>query len=332
MKFSKKVISIFSALMMIIVSVSPITVYAEDVQINNELILNDEIIAENEKSQSEIQFANLFFTKNEDVEKIIAYYDYELANTNTVPATDIGSVNYIIGELQLNTNCEETICIIQNIFEIDEYVDEEKINKAIQGIITPDNIDSFFYTPEPVFNPIQPAWGSEVHNNKTTELAKSYFSDTVAAKIGKYNREVDLKYSSGIGAITGSPNQYIHFNEYASGSEDSRDYAAATWFVASELAWDKGQTENAYMYLGYALHPLQDKESHGQIGRGKSTPQHIVPYTKGDNITHADDVTGWEWTNTSKNALKAVGGSKVRYNKAVSVTKTWLSKYKEILK
>lgn len=29
------------------------------------------------------------------------------------------------------------------------------------------------------------------------------------------------------------------------------------------------------MYLGYALHPLQDKEAHGQIGRGKSTPQHL---------------------------------------------------------
>ena len=47
------------------------------------------------------------------------------------------------------------------------------------------------------------------------------------------------------------------------------------------------------MYLGYALHPLQDKEAHGQIGRGKSTPQHLVSYTKGDNITHADDKTGW---------------------------------------
>ena len=73
------------------------------------------------------------------------------------------------------------------------------------------------------------------------------------------------------------------------------------------------------MYLGYALHPLQDKEAHGQIGRGKSTPQHLVSYTKGDNITHADDKTGWEWTNSSRNALKAVSGSKKRYNAAVAV-------------
>lgn len=72
----------------------------------------------------------------------------------------------------------------------------------------------------------------------------------------------------------------------------------------------KRAKENAYMYLGYALHPLQDKEAHGQIGRGKSTPQHLVSYTKGDNITHADDKTGWEWTNSSRNALKAVSGSK----------------------
>lgn len=80
------------------------------------------------------------------------------------------------------------------------------------------------------------------------------------------------------------------------------------------------------------LHPLQDKEAHGQIGRGKKTPQHLVSYTAGDNIRHADDVTGWEWTNSSKNALKKVSGSKKRYNAAVSVTRNYLNQYKAILK
>ena len=174
--------------------------------------------------------------------------------------------------------------------------------------------------------------GGRIHRDDTTSLAKSYFSAAVAEKIGKYNREVDIKYSSGWGAITGSANQYVHFNEYASGSDDSRDYAASAWFVASELAWKKGQKENAYMYLGYALHPLQDKEAHGQIGRGKSTPQHLVSYTKGDNITHADDKTGWEWTNSSRNALKAVSGSKKRYNAAVAVTKQYLAQCSKIFK
>ncbi len=86
------------------------------------------------------------------------------------------------------------------------------------------------------------------------------------------------------------------------------------------------------MYLGYALHPLQDKEAHGQIGRGEDIPRHDREYIKGDNITHADDETGWEWTDSNRNKLKYVSGSRVRYNAAVSVTDTWLKKYKDILK
>lgn len=64
----------------------------------------------------------------------------------------------------------------------------------------------------------------------------------------------------------------------------------------------------------------------------KKTPQHLISYTKGDNITHADDETGWEWTNSNRNALKKVSGSRKRYNAAVSVTRTYLSQYKKILK
>lgn len=109
---------------------------------------------------------------------------------------------------------------------------------------------------------LQHIWNKDtVHKDATTTIAEDYFSAPVAAKIGQYNREVDVKYSSGVGAISGSPNQYIHFNEYASGSDDSRDYAAATWFIASELAWDKGQKENAYMYLEYAPSPASRQGS-----------------------------------------------------------------------
>lgn len=82
--------------------------------------------------------------------------------------------------------------------------------------------------------------------------------------------------------------------------------------------------------MGYALHPLQDKEAHGQIGRGKAVPSHT--YKAGSNRHHADDKVGWEWTNSKRNELKSVKNSKKRYNAAVSVTKTWLSKYKNILK
>lgn len=282
--------------------------------------------------EDQILFGKLFFEKKDDIDKITTHFNSEISN-GTIPTLSQIDINQLINNLNLNTDYEETVCIVKNIISIDEYVDEEKIKNATTGNSISDPLGGMLSKIPKVSSEIQPFWNKDtVHRDDTTTIAKDYFNSTVATKIGKYNREVDIKYSSGTGAITGSPNQYIHFNEYASGSDDSRDYAAATWFIACELAWNKGQTENAYMYLGYALHPLQDKESHGQIGRGKKTPQHLVSYTSGDNITHADDVTGWEWTNSSRNALKKVSGSKKRYNAAVSVTRTYLSQYKNILK
>lgn len=281
--------------------------------------------------ENHILFSRLFFDNHEDIEKLTEYFNDDAAMKTDFQSIETLDIDNIISELGLNTNTEETICILKNIFEINEYVEEEKIADATEGFFPLDHIGGLF-SEEPTINGVQPLWGAGVHRDDTTSLAKSYFSTTVAEKIGKYNREVDIKYSSGWGAITGSANQYIHFNEYASGSDDSRDYAASVWFVACSLAWKNGNKEDAYMYLGYALHPLQDKEAHGQIGRGKSTPQHLVSYTKGDNITHADDKTGWEWTNSSRNALKAVSGSTKRFNAAKSVTIQYLDQYSKILK
>lgn len=284
------------------------------------------------ETNDKVLFSELFFNQQDDVNKVIGYFDSDIAN-GAIPQTHEIDVNQLIETLGLQTNYNETVCIIDNLRRIDEYVEEEKINDATTGSSLSDPFGGMLTKDMDAQPGIQPLWNKDtVHKNKTTEIAKKYFSSTVATKIGNYNREVDIKYSSGWGAITGSANQYIHFNQYASGSEDSRDYAATTWFVACSLAWQKGQKENAYMYLGYALHPLQDKESHGQIGRGKSIPQHLVSYTSGDNITHADDETGWEWTNSSRNALKKVSGSRVRYNAAVSVTDKYLKQYAGVLK
>lgn len=284
------------------------------------------------ETNDKVLFSELFFNQQDDVNKVIGYFDSDIAN-GAIPQTHEIDVNQLIETLGLQTNYNETVCIIDNLRRIDEYVEEEKINDATTGSSLSDSFGGMLTKDMDAQPGIQPLWNKDtVHKNKTTEIAKKYFSSTVATKIGNYNREVDIKYSSGWGAITGSANQYIHFNQYASGSEDSRDYAATTWFVACSLAWQKGQKENAYMYLGYALHPLQDKESHGQIGRGKSIPQHLVSYTSGDNITHADDETGWEWTNSSRNALKKVSGSRVRYNAAVSVTDKYLKQYAGVLK
>lgn len=284
------------------------------------------------ETNDKVLFSELFFNRQDDVNKVIGYFDSDIAN-GAIPQTHEIDVNQLIETLGLQTNYNETVCIIDNLRRIDEYVEEEQIQDATTGSSLSDPFGGMLTKDMDAQPGIQPLWNKDtVHKNKTTEIAKKYFSSTVATKIGNYDREVDIKYSSGWGAITGSANQYIHFNQYASGSEDSRDYAATTWFVACSLAWQKGQKENAYMYLGYALHPLQDKESHGQIGRGKSVPQHLVSYTPGDNITHADDETGWEWTNSSRNALKKVSGSRVRYNAAVSVTDKYLKQYAGILK
>lgn len=328
MKNANKIVcSIISVIMCITSICFPIAATAETEKTTAtvECTQNDQIL-----------FSYLFFNQKDDIDKITTYFDSEITD-GTIPQMENINIEYLITSLGLNTNYEETACIIKNVIYIDEYVEEEKIKEATTGSSLSDPLGGMLSKlpeAEPSLEPgIQPLWSKDsVHRDKTTELAKSYFSSSIATKIGDANREVDIKYSSGKGAINNSPNQYIHFNQYASGSEDSRDYAAATWFIACELAWNKGQKDNAYMYLGYALHPLQDKESHGQIGRGKSTPQHIVSYTAGDNIVFADAEKGWEWKNSSKNSLKYVSGSTKRYNAAVSVTRTYLSKYKNILK
>lgn len=280
--------------------------------------------------ENHIIFSRLFFDNHEDIVKLTEYFCDDVTVKNNFQSIETMDIDNIISELGLNTNIEETICILKNVFEINEYVEEEKISDATKGFFPFDRIGGLFAEEPTLDGGIQPLWGAAVHRDDTTSLATPYFGATVVEKIGKYNREVDIKYSSGVGAIANQQNQYIHFNQYASGSEDSRDYAASAWFVASELAWKKGQKENAYMYLGYALHPLQDKEAHGQIGRGKAIPSHTYIY--GSNRHHADDTIGWEWTDSNRNELKSVSGSKKRYNAAVSVTKTWLSKYKDILK
>lgn len=290
----KKILSF--ALSIILLSVSTLSylpVYANE---NIVLSQNTQTITREEK----MLFSKLFFENNQEFEELLSSLTTEKLSTYSLE--DLNSLsNNEFNEQELN-------CIMKNINIANEYVNDES---------------------QKIDYSIQPLWNKDtVHKSKTADLAKQYFSTTVANKIGTYNREVDIKYSATSGYVFNTPCKYIHFNEYASGSDDSRDYVASMWFVASELAWKQGQTENAYMYLGYALHPLQDKEAHGQIDRGQKYPAHT--YIAGSNRHHADDETGWEWTNSSRNELKSVSGSRVRYNATVSVTKTWLAKYSKI--
>lgn len=325
----KKIITATLAGMLIVSSLGifPGSAFAEDTTPKDSYLIysEDKNRIEDVSDDSRQLFSKLFFENNDAVEKIIGYFD---ANSD---ADKNIYIDEIIESLALDTNREETFCIIENLYFIDDYVESDKIKDATEGRNLLDNVGGIFSEQKKLSFVPQLLWKKDTfHNDKTTSIAKSYFSDTVAAKIGKYNREVDVKYSSGKGAIGlgDRENQYIHFNQYATGSNDSRDEVASLWFVSSELAWKKGQKDNAYKYLGYALHPLQDKEAHGQIGRGQKIPSHISPI---GNVNKADTETGWEWTDSNRNKLKSVAGSKKRYNAAVSVTKTWLAKYKTIL-
>lgn len=239
---------------------------------------------------------------------------------------DIVEIAEINDMLNVDLTDDEISCIIENVCYAAVYVNEDADSQTIisgGGIIG--NIGEE--------TPIQPLWKqNDFHRDVTKSVATKYFSDSIATKIGNYDKDVDTKYSAVTAYIFETPAIYIHFNEYATGSDDSRDYIAAMWFVSARLAWNNGNKESAYMYLGYGLHPIQDKEAHGQIGRGKARPQHIVSYTNGDNIIHADDTTGWEWTNSSRNALKSVSGSKVRYNAAVNETNRLLSEFSQAFK
>lgn len=229
-----------------------------------------------------------------------------------------------IDNLELNFTQEELNCVIENVYEIGEYVAEDTSMDVINSEKTP-----FDKIGEPE---IEPMWDKDdYHVDVTRVVASNFFDSTVARKIGEYDRQVDIDYSAIDAFFGGKPEIYIHFNGYLTGGNDTRDEAAAKWFVSSELAWKNGNKEEAYKYLGFALHPLQDKEAHGQIGRGLKRPQHAIDLL-GQNINKADELYGWEWTDSNRVALKSVPGSVVRYVAATNVTKEYLGKYAKILK
>lgn len=297
-----------------------ITAFAKDNLIVSELeIQNPDEIIEDIK-----MFTNLFFTNSSDINKIIDYFDFSKSSTEVLSSISKTDILDLITELELDTNYEETICIIENVFYAADYAESGQAHKDIEASAF---LNGFGGT-------AQPNWGSSVHKDYTTALAKKYFNDDVANKIGTANRNVDIiySYSSSVGYVFKLKQQYIHFNAYTEAGEDSRDYYAATWSVLSRLSWKNGDKNDAYMYLGYALHAVQDKESHGNIGAGEDRPQHLKSYTAGDNITHADDETGWEWTNAKRNALKSVPGSRVRYSAAVTNTDDILKEFKDVFK
>ena len=84
---------------------------------------NKEIDVANISADSRQLFSKLFFENNDDVEKVIDYFD------SHSDIDKITCIDEIIENLNLNTNYEETYCIIENLYFIDDYVIMKELRK-----------------------------------------------------------------------------------------------------------------------------------------------------------------------------------------------------------
>ena len=173
------------------------------------------------------------------------------------------------------------------------------------------------------------------HEDIAYDVAKQCgFSSSVAKSIAKNCRALDDVYPSTAYAKNFMLHyeeriwQYYHFNGYKSGNKDTRVEYANSWLNRAINYYKKGKRKDAYKWLGYALHCLQDREAHGQIGRGEVIPEHIFSRKGEKNRTKADTAIGYEWTNSKRNALKYVPFSHKRVNAAKKITRDYLLKFK----
>ncbi len=177
-------------------------------------------------------------------------------------------------------------------------------------------------------------WGMANHYNWTYAVAKECgYSASIAIKIAKNCSALDKVYPSTAYVRNFTLHQeekewqYYHFNKYKYGNKDSRTEYADKWLSKAIREHYMGRYNYAYMWLGYALHCLQDIEAHGQIDRGDIVPDHLGN-VNGDNRGKADSASGYEWTNNNKNRLKYVRNSKKRQNAAKSITKKYIKRFR----
>ena len=180
-------------------------------------------------------------------------------------------------------------------------------------------------------------WKKGKHKSITYDIAKKYFTKNVAKKIAEYCKKLDEDFPSTAYAKNFTLHaeekewQYYHFNKYKYGNKDSRTEYANKWLSKAIDEYHAGRHDKAYMWLGYALHCLQDIEAHGQIDRGDTIPDHLGN-VNGDNRNKADKASGYEWTDSKKNKLKYVFGSKKRQNAAKEITKTYIKAFRDAIK
>ena len=173
-------------------------------------------------------------------------------------------------------------------------------------------------------------------------------SDTYAKKLGKECNNLDSTYPSTVyftamlSASSYSTKQLLtyqswqgyHFNINKTGTDSRIQYAntqmknAVNKWKESLKTTNKSRKETlrnqALMYLGYGLHAMQDIEAHGNIGKGKNLPQHIVSSIKSKKY-NADDIA-YDWSNKSRNSLKKCS-DKSRLLATQKATKNYINKF-----
>lgn len=81
--------------------------------------------------------------------------------------------------------------------------------------------------------------------------------------------------------------------------------------------WKKGEKNKALEHLGYGLHALQDREAHGQQGRGKDIPAQTV---------NADKIE-YVWKDSQHVKLKKDTLHKTRLVSTAKATKDYINKF-----
>jgi len=119
----------------------------------------------------------------------------------------------------------------------------------------------------------QGLWGSDVHNDLTSQWAKNEgYPQTAASAVGSWDEDVDgsaVSWGPGWAPIIGD--QSYHFNRNLGGGPDSRLQHHTEHFLEARYAcnWKRDRRddpEEAVKQLGISLHPLQDWVAHGDYG------------------------------------------------------------------
>lgn len=119
--------------------------------------------------------------------------------------------------------------------------------------------------------------------------------------------------------------QSWHFNTNDSGT-DSRVLYANRRINDAVGFWNMHSFQKAIQHLGWGLHAVQDMEAHGQIGRGKWMPQHLVSAKYKAHIKQADNID-YDWTDRSHTRLLEGDDSRWRLRSSERMSKNYINQF-----